>query len=37
MSLEEKRRLADYIIENNGSLAELEKQVAALVTKLTAT
>ena len=26
MSLAEKRRLADYVIENNGSLADLERQ-----------
>lgn len=37
MSLEEKRKLADYIIENNGSLAELEAQVRAVVDKITAT
>ena len=29
MSLEEKRELADYVIENNGSLEDLERQVAS--------
>lgn len=37
MSLEEKRRLADYVIENNGSLADLEQQVRAVVEKIQAT
>jgi dephospho-CoA kinase len=37
MSLEEKRRLADYVIENNGSLADLENQVRAVVAKIQAT
>ena len=37
MSLEEKRRLADYTIENNGSLAELEAQVKAVLEKIKAT
>jgi dephospho-CoA kinase len=37
MSLEEKRKLADYIIENNGTLAELEAQVRAVVEKIKAT
>ncbi|MEX0804919.1 MAG: dephospho-CoA kinase [Candidatus Binatia bacterium] len=37
MSLEEKRKLADYIIENNGSLADLEKKVEALVKTILAT
>jgi dephospho-CoA kinase len=37
MSLEEKRKLADYIIENNGSLADLEAQVKAVVEKIKAT
>lgn len=30
MSLEEKRKLADYVIENNGSLEELDAQVREL-------
>jgi dephospho-CoA kinase len=34
MSLEEKRRLADYVIENNGSLADLENQVRAILAKI---
>ncbi|MPZ76633.1 MAG: dephospho-CoA kinase [Deltaproteobacteria bacterium] len=37
MSLEEKRKLADHIIENNGSLADLEKKVEALVKTILAT
>lgn len=37
MSLEEKRRLADYVIENDGSLADLEAQVRAVVAKIQAT
>jgi dephospho-CoA kinase len=37
MSLEEKRRLADYVIENDGSLADLESQVRAVLAKLQAT
>jgi len=36
MSLEEKRRLADYVIENDGSLADLESQVRAAVAKIQA-
>ena len=35
MSLEEKRKLADYVIENNGSLEELERQVRELWDKVT--
>jgi len=35
MSLEEKRKLADYVIENNGSLEELERQVRELWKKFT--
>lgn len=31
MSLEEKRRLADYVIDNTGSLSDLEDKVTALV------
>ncbi|HEU4346024.1 MAG TPA: dephospho-CoA kinase [Candidatus Binatia bacterium] len=34
MSLEEKRRLADYVIENNGSLEELEQQVKTVLNKI---
>jgi len=30
MSLEEKRKLADYVIENNGSLEQLETQVCSV-------
>jgi dephospho-CoA kinase len=37
MSLEEKRRLADYVIENNGSLQELEQQVRAVLQKIQST
>jgi len=37
MSLAEKRRLADYVIENNGSLDELKRQVEAVLEKITAT
>jgi dephospho-CoA kinase len=37
MSLEEKRRLADYVIENDGSLADLERQVEAVLVKINAT
>jgi dephospho-CoA kinase len=37
MSLEEKRRLADYVIENDGSLADLESQVRAVLAKIQAT
>ena len=37
MSLAEKRRLADYVIENNGSLEDLERQVRAILAKITAT
>ena len=37
MSLEEKRRLADYVIENNGSLDDLERQVREVLTKIKAT
>lgn len=31
MSLAEKRRLADYVIENNGSLEDLERQVCQVL------
>jgi dephospho-CoA kinase len=37
MSLEEKRRLADLVIENNGSLEELEQQVKIVIEKLQST
>ena len=37
MSLAEKRRLADYVIENNGSLEELENQVKVVLEKINAT
>ena len=37
MSLEEKRKLSDYVVENNGTLAELEAQVRAVVEKIKAT
>jgi dephospho-CoA kinase len=34
MSLEEKRRLADYVIENNAGLEDLERQVREVFAKL---
>jgi dephospho-CoA kinase len=37
MSLEEKRRLADYVIENNAGLEDLEQQVREVFAKLQAT
>lgn len=37
MSLDEKRRLADYVIENNGSLSDLERQVREVLAKIQAT
>jgi dephospho-CoA kinase len=37
MSLEEKRRLADYTIENDGDLIDLERQVRTVVDKIKAT
>ncbi len=37
MSLDEKRKFADYTIENNGGLEELEEQVRAVVEKIKAT
>ena len=37
MSLEDKRKLADYVIENDGSLADLESQVRAVLAKIQAT
>jgi len=36
LSIEEKRKLADHVIDNSGSLADTERQVRALYTKLTA-
>ena len=37
MSLEEKRKLADYIIENNGAMEDLEQQVRTVLQKIQAT
>jgi dephospho-CoA kinase len=37
ISLEEKRKLADYVIENDGTLEELEQQVRAVLQKIQAT
>lgn len=37
MSLEEKRRRADYVVENDGSLEELERQVKAVLDNIKAT
>jgi len=37
MSLEEKRRLADYVIENDGDLDDLNRQVRAILEKIKAT
>jgi dephospho-CoA kinase len=37
MSLEQKRRLADYVVENNGSLDDLEQQVKTVLDKIKAT
>jgi dephospho-CoA kinase len=37
MSLEEKRKLADYVIENNGTLEELESAVKTAVQAILAT
>lgn len=37
MSLEEKRRLADYVIENDGDLDDLDRQVRAILEKIKAT
>jgi dephospho-CoA kinase len=37
MSLEDKRKLADYVIDNNGSLEELERQVHAVLQEIQAT
>lgn len=37
MSLNDKRRLADYVIENNGSLEDLERQTRQILEQLKAT
>jgi dephospho-CoA kinase len=37
MSLEEKRRLADYVVENMGSFDDLEREVTAVVAKIRST
>ena len=37
MSLEDKRKIADYIVENDGNLADLESQVRAVLAKIQAT
>jgi dephospho-CoA kinase len=37
MSLAEKRRLADYVVENNGTVDELEQQLKAVLKKIPAT
>jgi dephospho-CoA kinase len=37
MSLEEKRRLADYVVENNGDLENLKRQVEAVLQKIKTT
>lgn len=37
MPLEEKRKLADYVVENNGSLEELQREVQEVWEKITAT
>jgi dephospho-CoA kinase len=37
MSLKNKRRLADYVIENNGSLEDLERQTRQILEELKAT
>jgi dephospho-CoA kinase len=37
MSLEEKRKLADYVIENNGSLEDLARQVKSVFETIKAT
>jgi dephospho-CoA kinase len=37
MSLDEKRRLADYVVENNGTVDELEQQIKAVLKKIQAT
>ena len=37
ISLEEKRKLADYVIENNGNIEELERQVKSVLESIAAT
>lgn len=37
MALEDKRKLADYVIENTGSLEDLEQQVRAVLQKIQST
>ena len=37
MNLEEKRKLADYVIENDGALEDLEQQVRTVLQKIQAT
>ena len=37
MSLDERRHLADYVIENDGSFEELERQVEAVLERIKAT
>jgi dephospho-CoA kinase len=37
MNLEKKRRLADYVIENDGNVDELERQVRTVLAKIEAT
>jgi dephospho-CoA kinase len=37
MNLEEKRKLADYVIENDGNLEKLEQKVRAVLLKIQAT
>ena len=37
MSLEQKRRLADYVVENNGDLENLQRQVEAVLNKIKTT
>jgi dephospho-CoA kinase len=37
MSLEDKRRLADYVIENDGTLEDLERKVRAVLEQIKAT
>jgi len=37
MSLEEKRKLADYVIENNGNLTDLEQAIKSVLETIAAT